>query len=571
MRLILVVAALWLAGLPTGLAQSEDWFVLPTATDDEVGWMQPTVSKVSRELRKQGIGVWSSVQATRRFEQRGSSPPAELTASAIEAWSALSEAAVRQLANGEYSTALAQLEEAQGLSGTALEELNRDPKRARTVLDTCLYMVRALLETGDEAGAKAQAEACVRMVPGTAPTRYMHPPRVSIVYDEALEAGPSHGSSLLVESEPSGCALRVNGVLVGETPHDMTHLYPGEYRVQVECSASTLSRVHRVRVARGRTTLFVFAHFDRAVRAKPILHLRYDEPQNEDQRARDAREFARTLPAGAVLLASRPTPDSLELRLIRGTRKDSAFVRIGSASSGPDTSQVVEATATLLAGECRDFTGAKPVAFDCSTGQAELSLAGGSKNDRITEPRPPRGQFISGLTLASLGTASLLTGYGLMLARSSAGDDWNADPGSLGAHGTWLNIGTGVIISGSASSAMLVTAMPLVLPYKSKTPWWAWLSGGLGLGFTAGAIASALTADPKPPSSCSVNNLNPQPCVSRAKRTDLAIMLGVTAAPLLTMPLVYLFRKEEKKPKVALSPSIDVNRSGGAFGVRGVF
>jgi len=48
-------------------------------------------------------------------------------------------------------------------------------------------------------------------------------------------------------------------------------------------------------------------------------------------------------------------------------------------------------------------------------------------------------------------------------------------------------------------------------------------------------------------------------------------MLGVTAAPLLTMPLVYLFRKSETKLAAKLSPSISVDRSGGALGVRGVF
>ncbi|MGB5701699.1 MAG: hypothetical protein WBM48_02685, partial [Polyangiales bacterium] len=165
----------------------------------------------------------------------------------------------------------------------------------------------------------------------------------------------------------------------------------------------------------------------------------------------------------------------------------------------------------------------------------------------------------------------LLTGYGLLAVRGAAGDNWIADSGSLDAHSKWLNLGTGLLVTGSAGAAMLVTAMPLALPYKAKTPWWAWLSGGLGLGLTAGAIAVAVTADPKPAESCSVNNLNPEPCVNRRRQTDLAIMLGVTAAPLLTMPLVYLFRKNEKRIKADLSPGIHVHRSGGTLTIRGLY
>ncbi len=571
MRLVLVVGALWCFGVSSALAQSEDWLVLPVTTDGDVAWMGQTVGEVSRELRKQGVGVWSSGQAIVRFEQRGSAPPSTVSDSAIEDWRALSQGAVRQLSKGEYSTALRQLEEAQLLSVTALDVLNRDPKQAREVLDTCLYTVRALLETGDPADAQTEAERCARMVPDTEPTRYMHPPPVAMLYDEASQPGPTHTSTLAVESEPSACPVRVNGVLLGETPFEMANLYPSEYRVQVECDPVTSSRVHRVRVGAGRTNLFVADRFDRAMRTTPILHLDYEDTPDARQRARDAREFARVLPAAAVVLASVPVEGTLELRLIRGTQRNSAFARISTTDEGPSTEGVIGATAALLAGECKDLTGPNPVALDCTTGNARTQAQAEASRDRARPVRPPRGQFISGLTLASLGTASLLAGYGLLIVRSAAGDDWTSDPGSLDAHGKWLNLGTGMIVTGAAGSAMLVTAMPLVLPYKRKTPWWAWLSGGLGIGLTAGAIASGVTASPKPADSCSINNLNPEPCVERAKRTDLAILLGVTAAPLLTMPLVYLFRKGDKKLAVDLSPDINVSRVGGAVGVRGVF
>jgi len=322
-------------------------------------------------------------------------------------------------------------------------------------------------------------------------------------------------------------------------------------------------------VSRGRTNLFVIDRFDQAVRTTPVLHLRYESLPDERQRPRDAREFAAALPAAAVVLASVSASDTLELRLVRGTREDLALARLSNTESGPDPANVVEAAAALLAGECTDFTGAEPISLDCATGLAQGRAKPADRKDRDAPVRPPRGQFVSGLALASVGTALLVTGYGLLIVRRGAGDDWVADPGSLDAHGKWLNLDTGLIVTGSAGSALLVTAMPLVLPYKRKTPWWAWLSGGFGVAAAASSIAVAVIADPKPPQSCNVNDLQPEPCVDRGRKTDLAIMLGATAAPLLTMPLVYLLRKDDKKLAADLSPSIYVNRSGGALGSRG--
>lgn len=218
-----------------------------------------------------------------------------------------------------------------------------------------------------------------------------------------------------------------------------------------------------------------------------------------------------------------------------------------------------------------DLSAAQPVALDCRSG-TPISMT--MSEEAPSEPRgvrPPAGQFIAGLTLASVGAASLVTGYGLLISRRSAADDWLADPGSLDAHGKWLNLGTGLVVTGSSGSALLVTAMPLLLPYRHKTPWWAWMSGGLGLGFAAASIAEGITADPKPDASCSVNNLNPAPCVDRAKRTDLAVLLGVTAAPLLTMPLVYWLRKSDKRLDAEVLPSVRVDRSGAVLGLEGMF
>jgi hypothetical protein len=256
----------------------------------------------------------------------------------------------------------------------------------------------------------------------------------------------------------------------------------------------------------------------------------------------------------------------IELGVVSGLQVEPVMVRVSSSDLGPDERMLGPALAALLAGDCADFTGDAPRPIDCRTGS--LTIAPQKEPKRL---RPPRGQFVAGVTLASLGTTSLLAGYSLLIARGNAGDDWIANPSSLNTQNKWLSLGTGLTVSASVGGGLLVAAMPLILPYKRKTPWWAWLNGALGLAAAAGSIASAITASPKPAQSCSLGGPDPNPCVSRARDTDRAILLGATAAPLLTMPLVYLLRRNDKRLRAEIGPNIRTSRSGASVGLEGVF
>jgi hypothetical protein len=329
--------------------------------------------------------------------------------------------------------------------------------------------------------------------------------------------------------------------------------------------------VHRVDVPRGSTSVFVFDRFDRAVRSSSLLHLRYEELPEPPRLARDAREVARALPASVVIVASLVAPNVLQLQMAAGTQGAQAMVRLAASTTGPTDSAVDESVAALLTAECADFTGDAPVPIDCRSGEPVAQTARRATDIKGPRVRPPRGQFISGVALASVGTASLLTGYGLLITRRSAGEDWLNDPNSLSVQDKWLNLGTGLIATGAAGGGLLVAAMPLVLPDEAKTPWWAWLSGGLGVVAAAGSIASGVMAAPKPPESCTVNGPDPTSCVNRGRDVDRAILLGATAAPLLTMPLVYLLRKNDKSRQLDLAPSVVLGRQGGSFAIRGAF
>lgn len=566
MRLVATLAALWLWAVPGALAQTDDWLVLPTTVEADAPWIAATADRVERELRRQGVGVWSSERAVAAFRERGSAFPSEVSAESAAAWSELSRRGLRALALGNYPWGLELLSEAQEFSRTNLVTLNRTPKYAQSVLDTCLYLVRSLSRTKGEESAARQARECVQMRASVKPSPQMHPPQVLELFEAAQKVQPEEMSTLMVESEPSGCQLSVNGRTAGDTPIELGNLHPGRYLVQVACDADTEARVHHIDVLPGSRSVFISDHFDRSVRTSPVLHLRYAALPEPPQLARDAREVARALPASVVVIASVARPDVIELGVVSGLQVERAMVRVPSSELGPEERTLGPAIAALLAGDCADFTGDAPRSIDCQTGSPTIAPPQESK--RI---RPPRGQFVSGVTLASLGTASLLAGYSLLIVRGSVGDDWLDNPSNLGTQDKWLSLGTGLTVTASVGGGLLVVAMPLILPYERKTPWWAWLNGGLGLVAAAGSIASAVTASPKPPQSCSLGGPDPSPCVDRARDTDRAILLGATAAPLLTMPLVYLFRRSDKRLGVEIRPSIRTGRRGASVGLEGSF
>jgi hypothetical protein len=544
--------------------------------------MQPTASTVGDALSQRGIAVLPPEQAASLFEQKGSAPSTRVTDSDVQEWVNRSREAIRHLARGDYGTALKELKEAQVLSRKAADELNRVQNRSQNVLDTCLYMVRALLETGNRARAKAQVEECVRLVPQGEPSQHMHPPNVVSLYKEASQPGPDQTGALVVKSDPSSCEVRINGLRFGQTPFEMNDLYPGEYQVQVECDPGRRGRVHPVMIRSGKTEVFVDVQFDRVVRTEPLLRLRYQDTPEPARQVRDAQEVAKVLRAGAVVLATVPSAGMMELQVVSGTEARAGRVRIPTTPTGPTPSVASAAADALANGECTDFTGPKPVSINCKTARAAAPQATKQKSPRSGWPadRPPRGQWIAGLTLVSVGGASLLTGYGLLIARRGAGDDM-VDGFMAGMSETeterlkWTNLGNAIPLFGTAGGALTVAAMPMILPYRSKTPWWAWLSGGLGLGAAIGSIVSGVTASSAPAGSnnCQAifNMTDAETCVDRGRSISRAIMLGTTAAPLLTMPLVYLFRKDEKKHVSGLTPNLALGRNGGYFSVGGAF
>jgi hypothetical protein len=221
-------------------------------------------------------------------------------------------------------------------------------------------------------------------------------------------------------------------------------------------------------------------------------------------------------------------------------------------------------------GECKDLSDPQMPAIECGKKAPPITEAAPAKPDR----RMPRGQFIAGLTLATVGSAALITGYTLLLPRANTAETWIQEidemVSSPPAQQRWLNLNSAIIWTSSMGAGGLVAAMPLALPRHDKPPWWAWLSGGLGVGLAAFSIAWGVSAEAEPNGGCTdsgIARLDATQCVKRAEHLSLAVLTGVTAAPALTVPLVYLFRRSDKK----LTPTVQASRSRGYLGVSGRF
>jgi hypothetical protein len=90
------------------------------------------------------------------------------------------------------------------------------------------------------------------------------------------------------------------------------------------------------------------------------------------------------------------------------------------------------------------------------------------------------------------------------------------------------------------------------------------------VGAAAFSVAYGVTAESEPGTSC--NSLitdadDARTCVRRSEQITGAVLAGATAAPLLTIPLVYLLRPTDSK----LAPQVEVSRSGAYVGIRGEF
>jgi hypothetical protein len=591
---VLIAALVLFASLPAEaqveaagpFAAAQRWLVLPTvdlspgaadaraSTDaaPRIEALHGTAEALRQELTLRGFSVWQADRASERFEVLGSAPAPEVSQSDIDMWVERSRAAVRYLARADYKAARRELKAAQRLADRAAAELNREAARAQQVLDTCLFMVRAYVETKNDAQARRQARECRHLVPRVEPSAFRHTPEVRELLAEVDQQMASEAPGQLeVQSTPPDCLLRINGVDFGRTPVSRIELPTGMYRVQVECEASERGRIHRVSIQSGANTILFDGELERAVRTQPVLHLQYGAREPEAERMAQAQKVAAVLGGADVLMLSAADRETLRIDLgAEGMAPASTWLPLRDGVAGSD--DIRRAIDALLEGRSVDFTGPHPIARASWQAEAEPPLPVDAAAAAVTQADPerarsvprPREQRIAGWSLFGLGVASIGASVGLHVWRGTLGDEFIDSPNDLSAAQRWNDMRIGVWTTAALGGAAASAAMPLFLPDEERTPWWGWTVGALGLGLSGYAIYEGvtMTACPEP---YIANSSAVESCVARGQEAGRLSLALAGAAPLLSVPLVYLFRP------LRTQPSVTVKRKGAMVQIRKTF
>jgi len=549
------------------------WLVVPAlgvGSDERVRveGLHKSAEALRQELVVRGEPVWRADRASERFEVVGSAPAPRVSQSDIDLWVERSRAAVRYLARADYKAARRELKAAQRLADRAAAELNREAARAQQVLDTCLFMVRAYVETKNSAEARRQARECRRLVPRVEPSAFRHTPEVrellASVDEEMASEAPG---SVEVQSTPTDCLVRINGIEFGRTPLSGIELPAGTYRMQVECEEEHRGRIHRVGIESGENAFTFDAALERAVRSRPVLHLQCESPQAWARRVEHASQVAGILGGANVLVVSGLSSSVVRVDLnAEGYEAASAWLAVRDGVLA--TEDVRRAIDALFEGRSVDFAGPQPIARPswqaelASSAAVEAVVTPATERERGV-PRP-RNQRIAGWSLFGVGVASIGASVGLHVWRGELGDRFIETPANLNAAQQWNDVRIGVWTTAAFGGAATSAAMPLLLPDYERTPWWGWTLGAVGLGLTGYAIYEGVTM-----TSCPERYIADQAavrsCVARGQEAGRVALALAGAAPLLTIPLVYLFRPLRAEPMVSAT------REGAIVQVRKVF
>ena len=489
----------------------------------------------------------------------------------LDHWLSLSRLAVRHLAHADYAAARQTLLEAQALSEPAAAELNREETRARQVLDTCLYEVRALVET-DDPRAETRTMECRRLVPRVAPSPYNHTPEVVELLtriDARLAAAPP--GSLRIESVPTGCQVRLNGIALGSTPYVSEDLANGEYRAQVECTdggepPSRRGRIHRIRLSEGASTVRIDARFDSVVRTDTALRLEYATSADADaHRLADALSAAGTIGAAEVWLVS-----------IDASAEDVVRIDRVSVSSGHPLASVRTHTmsglpasvASLSRGTSQDRTGQTPTSIATWGTEAQAHVEADGDYAWSAASARAAWEYGVGITLGVLGLGGYVTSFVLVSASQTYGhlatQPLVSDADYLSRRSTWTSSEPPVLALGMIGGALLTAALPFVMTDEDGTPWWSWVLGGVGV---AGVVTGAVLTATAP--TCG-NDRPTDACVSGTALADQGAVIAAMGAPLLSVPIVYLIRSAVGGAPPVM-PSVSASASGASLSLGGTW
>lgn len=621
----LLVALSWSAS-PSAAQGATSVLLVPL----ELNGAAPDTSAIADAASTTGTSLRSheSARATLLATLGDDSP--EMTASDLESWVTSSRQAVRALSRADYDAARAALAQAEAVTDRALAELNREATRARQVLDTCLYLVRSLEETGQHGRAVEQGYACRRLVPRGAATTTLHPPEVRAILDEVDRAlAEMPGARLRVTSEPSGCGVRLNGLEFGSTPLLTEDLRPGEYRVQVECEPGRRGRVHRVVLGRSGAELAVDGRTEASLRTQPLRIVGPASRTGSRSGTSFEGEFLRRVARiGQVAGAS-------EVWVVEGgPRQTFALHRVDVASGRElalvhtSVNQLALALASLRQGRSHDWTDgtasaaepAPPAASSAPPAPAPEPARSSTRPSRPSRPTARASDRTSGRTERPVAEAPAPppepaappAPTPVVVAAEPPAPVAPPPPvASSGGVRAEAVLGVVALVAGLGGSGVswalaidrhdrlgtrLAVAEPEDVDYLARQSAWldaqtlVWAASGVSAAVTTVAIPLLLEDEDGVPAwswllggvgavgvgtgialavtttTCPTSVELDQPCVDRALDRDLGWLVAAQAAPLLAFPITHLVRSATHASSVRAELSVAPDRASLTLG-----
>lgn len=425
-----------------------------------------------------------------------------------------------------------------------LAGLGRDEQTASDVANLCLYLVRAHVQKRDVGAARQQVQLCLRLVPDLRADERLHPPAVRDLLSEArrgLEQG--EGGILAVHAaptDPEGCAIRVNGRPIGQTPWARVPLPPGTYVAQVECETERAGRLHPVTVSgESPTRIVVRARLAQTLQTRPTLSLVY--PTREAMAAHvaeDVAAIAQALDATRVLAAV-DDGRTLVVRAFAVSAEGPTLVGSAPVPEPVDVEHSREAVAMVLSGQRVEAVGG-------GAGRGGAAGGGGARRGEGAASGGG-GPNVAGIVLGTLlglgGAAGLGVGWYYWVELDAAYGRFDrltemelTTPEYTVLQDRMKTHRWGVLGAGIAGGTLLTVALPFLLPDEDGVPWWSLViaAGGAALA----GVAIWQLAEPGrvlgPPSAMQRPSTEPH---------FLGALLMSHAVPLLSVPLVYLVRE----------------------------
>lgn len=570
MRVVLCVVLLLSAAVAHAQGAGEPrWLFVPVSTGELPARTPPAALTAAWEaaMRSEGEQVIANESAGSLVEARHSSE-------AIRVDNKRLQELVRIVDKGQQKLSRSQRQEAQdalqAVSDPEREFMLRDPALAQKLFDVCMMTAAILVGEKKSAEAATHVNECAESFPGFFPPKRKGPPALQDLVARVQKQHQQEPSGTLsVTSEPPGCAVRLNGGVVGTTPATIANVAVGIVHVQIECDPQTPGRTHAMTIGVGDNRLAVDAILEAALHTRDGLWLSF---ASDDTRRRQARGVGQSLAhvlgdPRVVLLVLEGGGDNMIVRAVPLFASEAALKPVHWQTIGGDDI-ALRANVRALRGAFPQPQKPSPPPVPTRLGpelveatpEVSTQPEGGLQSTPIVQ-HSSWPSIVAGASATVVGVASIAFAWAAYAQRQPLRLELRAvvDPttrADFDARGTW------VIGAGAIGSIALTAAVPFLLPKASNVRTWAWVIGGLGVAVVGTGIGYSIFERHCAPAA----GVTESGCRRFTADGTFGPLVSLHGLPLLGVPATYLIRQWQQP-----SSGIQLGLEGGVFSVRGSF